>query len=70
MAVYKSSTVWTMSTEALVEHLASIDAPDSIYWDARILKKEGRKFQNLSWNHFPRPTKNAAGQWVFVAATV
>lgn len=62
--VYKSSPVWTMSTEALIQHLAGIDAPDQIYWDARELKKTGQKFQNLDWANFPRATK-IDGAWTF-----
>lgn len=62
--VFKSSQVWTMSTEALIAHLEQLDAPDQIYWDARELKKTGQKFQNLSWDHFPRATK-VDGQWQF-----
>jgi len=54
-----------MSTESLVAHLASIATPDQIYWDARELKKSFQKFQNLSWDHFPRVTK-INGSWEFV----
>jgi hypothetical protein len=63
--VYRSSSVWTMSTEALIAHLNSLDSPDQIYWDARELKKTGQKFQNLDWSHFPRATK-IDGVWAFV----
>ncbi|MGB4810994.1 MAG: hypothetical protein WBP13_00720 [Methylophilaceae bacterium] len=63
--VFKSSAVWTMSTEALIEHLNKLDAPDQIYWDARELKKTYQKFQNLDWSHFPKATK-IDSQWTFV----
>lgn len=62
--VYKNSEVWTMSTEALVAHINELSAPDSIFWDARSLKKEGKKFQNLDWSIFPRVTK-INSQWAF-----
>lgn len=62
--VYKSSPVWTMSTESLIQHLSEIDAPDQIYWDARELKKTGQKFQNLDWSNFPHATK-IDGAWTF-----
>lgn len=62
--VYKSSSVWTMSTEELIAHLESITSPDQIYWDARELKKGGQKFQNLEWSNFPRASK-IDGAWVF-----
>lgn len=62
--VFKTSQVWTMSTEALIAHLAALEAPDQVYWDARELKKTGQKFQNLDWSHFPRATK-IDGVWGF-----
>ena len=65
--VFRTSTVWQMSTDELVAHLAALTAPDSIYWDARSLKKDGKKFTSLSWNHFPKPQKTVDG-WVFVSA--
>lgn len=62
--VYKSSPVWTMSTEALIQHLAEISTPDQIYWDARELKKTHQKFQNLDWSNFPKVEK-VDGEWRF-----
>lgn len=53
-----------MSSDALIAHLDSLDAPDQIYWDARELKKTGQKFQNLSWDHFKKPVK-VEGEWRF-----
>lgn len=62
--IKKSSEVWTMSTEELIDHLNSLDVPDQIYWDARELKKTGQKFQNLDWSQFPKCTKSD-GVWTF-----
>ena len=62
--VYKSSPVWTISSESLIEHLKTLDAPDQLYWDSRQLKKEGQKFQSLDWANWKRPTK-ADGAWRF-----
>lgn len=66
MAIFKDSPVWTMSTETLVDHLASIDAPDRVYWDSRALKQSGQKFQKLAWSHWPKPAK-IDGVWHFAA---
>lgn len=62
--VFRNSQIWTMSTEELVEHLKSITAPDRVYWDARELKKEGKKFQSLAWSNFRRCVKTD-GVWGF-----
>lgn len=62
--VYSNSQVWTISTDELIAHLESLDAPDQIYWDARELKKNGQKFQKLDWAYFPRVTK-INGAWAF-----
>ena len=63
--VFKSSPVWTISSNDLIQHLASIDAPDQLYWDSRSLKKEGRKFQSLDWSHWKKATKED-GEWKFI----
>ena len=62
--VFKNSQVWTISTDALLAHLSQLAAPDQIYWDARELKKNGQKFQNLDWSSFKRPVK-IDGVWGF-----
>lgn len=62
--IFKSSAVWTMSSDDLIEHLHSLEAPDQVYWDSRSLKKEGKKFQSLDWAHWPKPIK-IDGEWKF-----
>jgi hypothetical protein len=56
-----------MSSDEVVAHIGGLTAPDRIYWDARSLKKDGRKFQSMSWDIFPRVEKDARGEWVFKA---
>lgn len=58
------SEVWTISADELVAHLRALEAPDALYWDSRKLKQDGRKFQNLPWSHWPKPSK-VDGKWVF-----
>lgn len=65
--VFKSSPVWTISTDELVIHIGGLDEPDQIYWDARELKKRGEKFQKLDWKAFPRVTKEG-DKWIFAEA--
>ena len=64
MTISKTSPVWTMSSDTIINHLADITAPDCIYWDSRTLKQNGQKFQKLDWRHWPKPVK-VDGVWQF-----
>lgn len=69
MTIFRDSPIWTMSSDALKTHLNTLDFPDRIYWDARTLKKENTKFQNLSWGCFRRPEK-VEGVWQFAPEAI
>lgn len=62
--VFKNSQIWTMSTGELEAHLAALTTPDRVYWDAKELKRDGKKFQSMSWAAFRRAVK-IDGEWVF-----
>lgn len=62
----KSSPAWTISSEDLRAHLALLMIPDRLYWDSRELKKTGQKFQNMSWDCWPRAQKTD-GEWTLVS---
>lgn len=65
--VFKTSPVWTISADALKTHLASLSAPDQLYWDSRELKNKGQKFTKMEWSYWPRATK-INGAWEFLPA--